>query len=217
MKDMYFVKVALNENTFSTGRGINCFFLYIPVFYTFRRTPALRDWGSCLHAEILCRSPRSERWRIGGALLIQVATRGQGDGVSGKAQKMHIVSHKMMTESGEELSVPFNGRINYCGLSVAVKLKINLSCPHGGFPINVPGTVNKTVMDVYFILSNITLSHKHVRVSAQESILQSCSMFAPICPISISESTYFRHNRIGLEWIFSFLSSTNSFKCAFSF
>lgn len=111
-----------------------------------------------------------------------------------------------MTESGEELSVPFNGRINYCGLSVAVKLKINLSCPHGALPINVPGTVNKTVIDVYFILSNITLSHKHVRVSAQESILQSRSMFAPICPISISESTYFWHTRIwtGSAFFFSF-------------
>lgn len=115
---------------------------------------------------------------------------------------MHIVNQKIMTESGEELSVPFNGRINYCGLSVVVKRKINLSCPHGGLPINVPGTVNKTVIDVDFILSNISLSHKHVRVSAHGSILQSCNMFAPICPISISGSTYFRHRRIGMEVIF---------------
>lgn len=102
-------------------------------------------------------------------------------GVSGKGQNMCIINHTIINERGEELSVAFNRRINYCSQSVVVKLNINLSRHHGGLSITAPDIVNNTLMDVYFISRDINLGPKRVRVSARESIFKRHGLFTQRC------------------------------------
>lgn len=102
-------------------------------------------------------------------------------GVSGKGQNMRMINHTIINERGEELSVAFNRRINYCSQSAVVKLNINLSRHHGGLSITAPDIVNNTLIDVYFISRDINLGPKRVRVSAWESIFKCSSLFTQRC------------------------------------
>lgn len=98
---------------------------------------------------------------------------------------MCIINHTITNDRGEELSVAFNRRINYCSQSVVVKLNINLSRHHGGLSITAPDIVNNTLIDVYFISRDINLGPKRVRVSARESIFKRCSLFTQSCWITL--------------------------------